>query len=106
MEPIDTVTRSLTIEEVVDLIEKEKVNAKASCEPCIRPKGGQVFVFSAVSNPSRKNDWRVDQYFWVNNGVTKLPRTSPVLKKIYIGKIKKSLTRNSNVMHTNYLTMM
>ena len=51
MEPIDTVTRSLTIEEVVDLIEKEKVNAKASCEPCIRPKGGQVFVFSAVSNP-------------------------------------------------------
>lgn len=29
------------------------------------------------------DDWKCDQYRWVNQGVTKLPRAKPVLRKMY-----------------------
>ena len=29
------------------------------------------------------DDWRCDQFRWVNQGVTKLPRKGPKLKKLY-----------------------
>ena len=29
------------------------------------------------------DDWRCDQYRWVHNGVTRLPRKHPVVRKFY-----------------------
>ena len=30
------------------------------------------------------DDWRCDQYRWINQGVTKLPHKEPKLKKFYL----------------------
>ena len=80
MEPI-LVKDKLSFNEVLEILHNQAI--KRDCQPCVRPKGHQVFFFSAEDEPVEKNDWRYDQYRWFNGGVTKLPRHQPVLKKHY-----------------------
>ena len=79
-EPV-LVKQTLTLDEAADILKNKSNNA--DCQPICRPKAHQAFVFSASEDPMKKNDWRCDQYRWVNGGVTKLPRHQPVLKKHY-----------------------
>ncbi len=46
------------------------------------------------------DDWRCDQYRWRNQGVTKLPRGDPVIRKMYFvadtnNGISKDFQRNA-----------
>ena len=45
-----------------------------------RPKPGNLYLFF---NPTRPDDWRADGHKWVNQGTTKLPRSTKLIKKTY-----------------------
>ena len=80
MEPL-LMKNHIIVGEVVEFVKSAKV--EGDCQPCVRAKGGQVFIFSSEGDPCRKDDWRPDQYRWHNGGVTKLPCHSLVVKKHY-----------------------
>ena len=44
--------------------------------------GGEVYLYQATS-PATRNDWRSDGHRWENNGTSKLPRSRPIIAKIY-----------------------
>ena len=39
--------------------------------PPVKPSAGDVFIY--LSNGNYGNDWKCDQYRWVNNGSVQLP---------------------------------
>ena len=56
---------------------------QASRIPAVKPAGGEVYVFWDGNDPLKQNDWKCDQYRWINGGNHKLPRKEPVVRKIY-----------------------
>ena len=53
-----------------------------------------------------KDDWRCDQYRWVNNGVTGLPKREPIVKKHYfqldtLQGSSKDFTRSAYTLYGN-----
>lgn len=80
--PIDLFVKvKISLDEAEQILRDKSM--EVTCEPLIRPKSHQAFLFSADDQPLKKNNWRCDQYRWFNGGVTKLPRHKPVLKKHY-----------------------
>lgn len=68
--------QSLSVEQALLLLNNEKTTMKLP----FRPKPGRLYLFF---NPTRPDDWRADGHKWVNQGTTKLPRSTKLIKKTY-----------------------
>ena len=57
--PIATKSEDLTVEEALKYLQSP--SAKPSCVPPVKPKGGEIFLYSAGDNPSKsgKNSLKV-----------------------------------------------
>ena len=44
--------------------------------PPMKPKGGEVYVFSHDGDVNKGKDWRADKYIWVNRGGQGIPKNS------------------------------
>ena len=102
----------LTLQEALNLLQNAVKNPElVSYVPPVKPKAGDIFVYSpgenlhkigeSVSihnnlsgyniNISKLNclslifldDWKCDQYRWFQNGAKQLPKKSPVVRKLY-----------------------
>ena len=50
--------------------------SKVMFVPPMKPKGGEVYVFSHDGDVNKGNDWRADKYIWVNRGGQGIPKNS------------------------------
>ena len=48
----------------------------------LKPKGGDVFVFSNGGNPDKSDNWRADKYMRVNRGGVGIPTNSTSFWKV------------------------
>lgn len=56
--------------------------SKVMFTPPVKPKGGEIYVFSHDGNLDKANNWRSDKYIWVNKGGCGIPRNSQSFWKI------------------------
>ena len=68
--------QSLSVEQALLHLNNERTTTRLP----FRPKPGNLYLFS---NPTRPDDWRADGHKWVNQGTTKLPRSTKLIKKTY-----------------------
>lgn len=62
-------------------------------QPPVKPKGGEVFIFIPDS-PHEQENYKCDQYRWLNSGPKEIPRKNPLVKKQYfIGKLPQGKTQ-------------
>jgi len=62
-------------------------------QPPVKPKGGEVFIFLPNSLNEQEN-YKCDQYRWLNSGPKEIPRKNPLVKKQYfIGKLPQGKTQ-------------
>ena len=106
---------ALSIPKILDLLNDDESD-NFSFLPPVKPKGGEIILYRARSEsekgkqPSKVepgftllcmlvltvyctfilclDDWRSDQYRWVNQGVHLLPKKNPVIRKTYITRFK------------------
>ena len=50
---------------------------------CIHNIPSNLWIRNILYCNSATDDWRCDQYRWVHNGVTRLPRAKPLVRKFY-----------------------
>ena len=77
---------------------------KVMFTPPIKPKGGEVFVFSNNGNLEKANDWRADKYIWVNRSGFGVPRGSKSFWRIgyYISSGPNDKNGNPKFMRVAY----
>ena len=68
--------QSLSVEQALLHLNNEQTTTRLP----FRPKPGNLYLFF---NPTRPDDWRADGHKWVNQGTTKLPRSTKLIKKTY-----------------------
>ena len=68
--------QSLSVEQALLHLNNERTTTRLP----FRPKPGNLYLFF---NPTRPDDWRADGHKWVNQGTTKLPRSTKLIKKTY-----------------------
>ena len=110
------ITKTISIAEVIDILENPPPTVVSV--PPQKPKDGQAFLYQA-ENESKEGkvvtvlldqrtkslsfyteDWWCDQYRWLNQGVTKLPRKAPKIRRMYFAAdtsegISKEFQRNA-----------
>lgn len=112
--PFDKREIGLKYKEAKVILENHK-SYKKSVLPPVKPKGGEMYLFSSEEDKTRYNDWRCDQYRWeVNNGTSNYPcgkGQTPFIKK-YHHKVSKSSTfqrhawwllENPNIVLVHYI---
>ena len=58
--------------EIIENLDESKV----MFVPPLKPKGGEVYVFSHGGDVKKSKDWRADKYIWVNRGGQGVPKNS------------------------------
>ena len=76
-----------TAREIIENPELEKV----MYTPPVKPKAGEVFVYSHNGNLDKANDWKADKYIWVNRSGYGIPKKS---KSFW--KVRYNVSRYSN----------
>ncbi|XP_065656541.1 uncharacterized protein LOC100202561 isoform X2 [Hydra vulgaris] len=62
-------------------------------QPPVKPKGGEVFIYLPDTVEEQEN-YKCDQYRWLNSGPKEIPRKNPLVKKQYfIGKLPHGKTQ-------------
>lgn len=116
--PLRVSTAALSLASVLPLLKNPPEDVVCTLPP-LNPRAGEVYVYRGVSNEDGRpaicvylvdtvynyinyyylEDWRCDQIKWVNQGVQKLPRTLPTVKKTYFHVATESGSSNSFVKH-------
>ena len=68
--------QSLSVEQALLHLNNERTMTRLP----FRPKHGNLYLFF---NPTRPDDWRADGHKWANQGTTKLPWSTKLIKKTY-----------------------
>lgn len=77
--------KQLEIGDVIRLLENIEQYAFSNLPP-IKPKAGEAHLFVPAS-PEEQDNWKCDQYRWLNYGSKEIPKRDPLVKKLfYIGK--------------------
>lgn len=87
-----TSEKGLELEEAIRLLENVEEYTTIN-QPPIKPKGGEVFLYLPFSQDEQDN-YKCDQYRWLNSGPKEIPRKNPLVKKQYfIGKLPQGKTQ-------------
>lgn len=80
-----TSERQLDIGDVIKLLENVEQYEYVHSPP-MKPKAGEAYLFVPAC-PEEQDNWKCDQYRWVNYGSKEIPKRDPLVKKLFfIGK--------------------
>eukprot|EP00111_Clytia_hemisphaerica_P019697 TCONS_00058133-protein len=76
-----TSEKGLDLEEAIRLLENAEQYQTIS-QPPVKPKGSEIFIFMPFTADEQDN-YKCDQYRWLNSGPKAIPRKNPLVKKQY-----------------------
>ena len=80
----------MTTEECIAIIQQTEEDMCITVPP-VKPRNGEVFVYSFGADTIRYKDWVADGLSWENQGTHNVPKRNPVLRKRYF---KRLISRN------------
>ena len=85
-------TTRLTYIEAKIILENHNSYKKSTLPP-VKPKGGEMYLFTSEENENKSKDWMCDQYKWkLNDGTSQYPckkNVTPIVKKYHHRLTKK-----------------
>ena len=64
---------NLAVDKAREILENPD-ESKVMLTPPLKPRGGEVFVFSHGVYIDKANDWKADKFIWMNKGGQGIPR--------------------------------
>eukprot|EP00794_Sanderia_malayensis_P015337 gene15337-16914_t len=73
--------KPLELETAIKILENVEKHRTVH-NPAVKPKGGEIYLY-VPQKPEEQDNWKCDQYRWLNNGPKEIPRRGPLVRKFY-----------------------